>query len=393
MTPSAGVSRPGKMTQMFFNQGEAVDRLNQAAQLASTGESNRKPGQTQMFMEAASLEQALVRKSRTGLYLGLLAVLVVILALVAAFEVPTLLGPPGSDRASVAKHLEAVTLIKQDDEASLLQADATLTDIIKNHPKYLDPQADRALVLEFRWDGLSNQVRSLREKYEALEKEVAIYNKRKEPADWMTKANADIVQMKAMHTQYGDLVSQEEALGREAFKLAQDAFKADNKNLAAVRALAFYYGDQNDADKTSLFVKKYEKLLGKKDGWSELALAELDASPPASAQKRTDGIGHVTEALGRDPGLVRARFLKVAMDVGLKDEAAAKDDVAALAATAPKHQGGKQLLDYLEESLARAQAEKAAEAARAAEAANPPAPAVPPKGAKKAAPPKKPHHH
>ncbi len=380
------------MTQMFFNQGEAVDRLNQQAQLASTGETNRKPGQTQMFMEAASLEKELVRKSRTGLYLGLLAVVVVILALLAALYVPALLGPPGSDRASVAKHAQALTLIRLDDDASLSQADAMLADVLKGHPKYLDAQADRALVLEFRWDGLSNQVRALREKYEALEKEVAIYNKRKEPADWMAKANADIVLMKTMHSQYGDLVNQEEALGREAFKLAQDVFKADSKNLAAVRALAFYYGDQNDGDKTEKFVKIYEKLLGKKDGWSELALAELAASPPASAQKRTDGIGHVTEALGRDPGLIRAKYLKVAMDVGVKDEAAAKDDVAALAAANPKHQGGKQLLDYLEESLARAQAEKAAEAARASEAAAPAAPAPTPKGGKKAPPPKKPHH-
>jgi hypothetical protein len=394
MTPAAGVSRPGKMTQMFFNQGDAVDRLNQQAQLASTGETNRKPGQTQMFIEAASLEQQLVRKSRTGLYLGILAVVVVLAAIAAALYLPALMGPPGSDRASVAKHTQAMTLLRQDDDSSLLKAAAMLAEVLKTHPKYQDAEADRALALEFRWDALSVQVRALRDKYEALEKEVAVYNKRKEPADWMTKANADIALMKTMHSQYGDLVNQEEALGNEAFKLAQEVFKANPANLAAVRALAFYYGDQNDADKNGLFVKKYEKLLGKKDGWSELAAAELDASLPASAQKLADGRGHVTEALGRDPGLVRARYLKIAMDVGMKDEAAAKDDVSALAAAAPQHQGGKQLLDYLEETIARAQAEKAAEAAaKVAEPAPPPTPAPAPKGAKKAAPPpKKPHH-
>jgi hypothetical protein len=386
----AGVSRPGKMTQMFFNQGDAVDRLNQHAQLAATGEVNRKPGQTAMFMEAASLEKALVRKSRTGLYLGLLAVAVVIAAIVAAIYVPAMLGPPGSDRASAAKHAQALTLLRQDDEASLTQADVALAEVLKGHPKYLDAQADRALALEFRWDDLSNQVRSLRETYEALEKEVAIYNKRKEPADWMAKANADIDKMKQMHGQYGQLVSQEEALGREAFKLAQDTYKADAANAAAARALAFYYADQNDADKNAVFLKKYEKLVGKKDGWSELARAELDAAPPASAQKRTEGVGHVTEALGRDPGLVRARYLKIAMDVGAKDEAAAKDDVSALVAADPKHEGGKQLLDYLEDSLARARADKAAEAARVAEANGPTAPVA--VSGKKKAPPKHKNH-
>ncbi|MHB8418337.1 MAG: zinc-ribbon domain-containing protein [Myxococcales bacterium] len=372
-TPT-GMSRPGKVTQMFFNQGEAVDRANQSAQLSVTGEANRKPGQTQMFMAAADLEEKLVRKSRTPLYLGLAALAIVALGAAALLILPQYLGPTGSDRQAVAQDKQALALIRQDDAASLAQADTLLEGLIKTHPKYVDPQAHRALVLEFRADDLQNQVRRLRESYEALDKQVAILNKRKEPADWMQRVNAAIEQMKQMQGKYNPLARQQEALGNQAFALAQAAYKADPGDAWAALALGFYYADHDDADKNALFVKKYQKLLGKKDGWAELALAELDATLPISAQKRADGIGHVTEALGRDPSLTRARYLRVAMDVGLKDEAAAKDDAAALAAANPKHEGGKGLVDYLEEGLARERTAKAEQAARAAEQAKQEAP-------------------
>jgi len=268
------------MTQMFFNQGDAVDRVNQDAQLAATGEVNRKPGQTGDVHGDASLEQKLVGKSRTGWYLGALAAVVLIAAIgrrsicprcsaLPAPITPRREAQPGADAAAARRRAEPHA------------ADVLLTDVLKGHPKYLDAQADRALILEFRWDDLSNQVRSLREAYEALEKDVAIYNKRKEPADWMAKANADIERMKQMHGQYGQLVGQEESLGREAFKLAQDTYKADASNASAARALAFYYADQNDADKTGLFLKKYEKVIGKKDaGPSWRAPSSTRLRPP-----------------------------------------------------------------------------------------------------------------
>lgn len=375
-TPT-GISRPGKVTQMFFTQGDAVDRANRSAQLEATGEAHRKPGQTQMFMEAANLEQKLVRKSRAPLYLGIAAVCVVGLAVAAALVLPQYLGPTGSDRASVAADRQALALIRQDDTDSLTQADAALEAIVKAHPKYVDPQAHRAMVLEFRADAMQNQVHRLREAYEALDKEVAVLNKRKEPADWMQKVNGDIEHMKQMQGDYNKQAKDQEQLGNQAFAMAQSAYKADPGDAWATLALALYYGDHDDADKNALFVKKYEKLVGKKDGWAELARAELDSAPPMSAQKRTEGISHVTEALGRDPSLTRARYLRVAMDVGLKDGPAAKDDLAALLAANPKHEAGKQLVDYLEEVLARQRAAQADQAARAAEQAKPEAAATP----------------
>ncbi len=364
-----GGSRPGRVTQMFFTQGDAVDRANKNAQVAAAGEANRKPGQTQMFMAAADLETQLVRKSRAPLYLAAGLVVAIGLGIAAAMFLPALMGPPGSDRAAVAQYGKAMALVRLDDPTSLAQADSILAAVLKTNPKYLDAEGLRALVLELRADDLSHRVKRLGDSYLALQKEVAVYNARKEPADWMQKVNADIDAMKKMHANYDTLSAQQQQQAKDAFELAQKVYKGAPDNLDALRALAFYYADNDDADKTALFVKKYGKILGKKDGWADLVGAELDAHGPPSDQKRQEGFGHLVDALHHDPGLVRAHYLRVVLDTGAKDEAAAKDDLTALLAANPKHDGGKFLLDTLEESLARDRAEKAQQAARAAEAA------------------------
>ncbi|MHB1846211.1 MAG: zinc-ribbon domain-containing protein [Deltaproteobacteria bacterium] len=357
-------SRPGKVTQMFFAQGESVDRLNDAAQ---RGEANRKPGQTQMFMATSDLEEKLVQRSRMPLYLGLGAVALVLVGLLLASILPSVLGPAGADRRSAADHAKAVALLARDDSQSVATADEMLSQILKGHPHYLDAQGDRALALVFRANDLDLRARRIYEAYDALQRKVTALTKRKEPADWAKLVNDDIAQMKKMHEEYDPLRKEQAADGALAYKLAEEARKADPRDLAALRALAFYYADNGDADRARAMDAAYSKVLGKKDGWSELALAELDAAgDKSSADKRQDGKSHLTEALARDPSLTRARFLRVELDVEGRDLQAAKDDATALTAQNPAHEGGARLVAWLEESLAREAAEKQEREAHAA---------------------------
>ncbi len=379
--PGAGAGyRPGKVTQMFFNQGAAVEQANKRAQVVAAGEANRKPGQTAMFMAATDFETKLAKRSRGPIIGAALAILALVAGIVVYANRQTLFGPPGSDKASLAQVTQALSLLRLDDAGSLKQADEILAGVVKSHPKYLDAQGLRALVLLFRADDLSRRVNRMSNSYLALQKEVAIYQAKKQPDDWLQKVNADIAKMKEMRPNYDGLSGQQSQMEKDAFDLALKVYKVAPDNLDAVRALAFYYADNEDPDKTAAFVKKYVKLLGKHDGWSELVSAELAAHGPDSPDKRAEGSRDAKAALSLDAGLVRAHFLQVLLDVRARDEGAAKDDLASLAAANPKDDGGKWLLDGLDETLARERAEKAAqEAAAAAAAAATASPAPQPK--------------
>ncbi len=365
-------TRPGKVTQLFFSQGESVDRANAEALRAASGEANRKPGQTQMFMATQDFEAKLVQRSRMPLYLGLGAAALVLLGLALASILPSMLGPAGSDRKSVAEHDKAVALLERDDAQSLAAADQSLAKILERRPKYLDAKADRALVLVFRAHDLDLRARRIYDAYDALQRQVTELSKRKEPADWTQKVNEDIAQMKKMHQDYDPLRQEQTTDSNLAYKLADAAHKADPHDAAALRALAFYFADNGDADRTKAMVDAYTKALGKKDGWAMLALAELDVSgDKSSEEKRQAAKGDLTEALARDPKLTRARFLRVELDFKARDLAAAKDDAAALTAQDPAHDGGARLVAWLQESLAREAAAKQERETRAAAAAAP----------------------
>jgi len=360
--------RPGKLTQQFFTKGDSVDRAHEAA---SKGEASRKPGQTQIFSAAADLEEQLARKSRLGLMMGLGVVALLLGAIFFSLILPDLLGPKGSDAASVKAHARAMENIRRDDGQSLALAQKSLGSVVTRKPDYADAMADRSLALGFLAGQKSLQTDRLRASYEALERQVNALGRRKEQADWAQQANDKIAEMKKIRAEYDPLAKEAQALGVESLALAQAALKADPASAAALRALGFNAAELGDAEKEGKLLKSYVKVVGKPDGWAELMEGELAAAGKPSEAKRTAGKAHLATVLKRDPGLIRAYFLLSKLDAAARDELALKVDVSVLAGANPTHDGAAQLLAALQESLAREKAEKDAQAQAQAAAAAP----------------------
>ena len=359
-------TRPGRLTQMFFSQGEAVEAANLQASKAATGEANRRPGQTQMFMQAENFEQELVRKSRLPLYLGLGVAGLVLLGVGAALVLPGLMGPPGADRQAVSDHDTALTLLRKDDPPSLVAADKQLAGILARKPHYVEARADRALLQQFLADDRLWQAERLKAAYDGLFKHVQQLSQHSDPQDAELRAK-DVTAMTGINRQYDTLGKEANAFEVAAGKLIEEAKVADPTNPAVLRARGFIAADHDQSDNTQKLVKLYLHEVAKpRDGWSELILAELATSGKASEEKRQDGIGHIQNVVALDPSLVRARYLRVRLDVMNKKEAAAKDDVGALAAANANHLGGAALLAGLEEELGRERAEKEVRDARVA---------------------------
>jgi hypothetical protein len=329
-----------------------------------------------MFSAAAELEQQLARKSRTGLWVGLGMVLLVIAALFAALMVPDLLGPKGSDSAAVKAHARAFEGIRHDDAQSLDVAQKNLGTVLARKPGYVDALADRSLALGFIAEQKSLQTDRLRATYEALERQVNTLGRRKEPADWAQQANEKIGEMKKIRAEYDPLAKEAQSLAAESLALAQAAQKADPTSVTAVRALGFNAAELGDAEKEAKLLKNYVKATGKPDAWAELMEGELSAAGKFSEAKRTAGKVHLAAALKRDQGLIHAYYLLSKLDAAARDEMALKVDVSVMAGANPAHEGPAQMLAGLQESLARDKAEKEAlaqaQAAAAAAAAAPP---------------------
>jgi predicted Zn finger-like uncharacterized protein len=365
----------GRVTQMFFNQGAELDQRHQSAAGQAPAETQRRPGQTMMFMQAADFEQKLMRKSRAPMVLALVALGVLILALAGVFLWSELMGPAGSDRQAVRDHARAVELLRRDDPQSLQAAEKLLSEVLARKPVYIDAEGDSGLVLNFLAQQKRLQVERLQASIDALNRQVGGLTQRNEPRD------AALAAQKKVWTEYEPLARDEKAMEQQALALINKAGKEDARNAAVIRARAFIAADQDNPDGVTRYQKAYLKEIGKsKDGWSELMLAELATAGKPSEEKRAEGKKHAAEALAIDPGLVRARYLVARLDAEAKDEAALKDSVAALTAANPQHTEGAGLLAALQENLAREKTEKEERAARqaaAAKAAQPPASAKP----------------
>jgi hypothetical protein len=287
---------------------------------------------------------------------------------------PDMLGPAGSDRAGVKAHARALENLRRDDAAGLALADKTLTAVLKRLPKYVEAMGDHSLALGMIAEQKSVQTDRLRASYEALQRQVDLLSRRKEPDNWAQQANDKIAEMKKIRAEYDPLAKEAQSLRQQAFENALAAEKADPANPQALRAMGFNAAQLEDTEREGKLLKSYLKTLAKPDGWAELMGAELSAAGKPSEAKRTAGKAHLTEALKRDPGLIHSYFLMARLDAAARDEVALKADVAALAGANPAHDGAAQLLAGLQEHLAREKAEKdaVAQAQAAAAAAAPP---------------------
>jgi len=360
------LSRPGRMTQMFYNQGEEAEEANLRASRAAVGEANRKPGQSGLFMQAADLEKQLRRRNRAALWLVLVLAAAALLGVLGSMFLPALLGPPGADAQAVRDEAAAVALARKDDIPDLQTADKALAEVIARKPLYVAARADRAMVQQFLSDDRTWQAERLKASYDALVKQVKQINNKNDPADAPQRAK-DMDAMAVMNKQYEALGKQARDFEAQAKALADEAAKAEPKNPAVLRARAFISADHDMAEPAQKLMKQYLHELGKPhDAWSELALAEIDVNGKASEEKRLDGLDHARAALALDPGMVRALYLKVRLDAMNKKEAEARDDASALAAANPAHTGGASQVAGLEEQLVREKLDKEARDARIA---------------------------
>ena len=355
---------------MFYSQGEATEESHVQAAKAAAGETNRKPGQTGMFLQASDLEKQLIRRNRTALYIILVLGIGALLAVLGGMFLPAIIGPPGADRQAVRDRDEALVSLAKDDGQDLLAADKALGDILARKPNYVAAKADRALAEQFLADDRLWQAERLKASYDALVKQVKQITTRNDPNDAPQRAK-DLDAMASINKQYEALGKQAKGFEETAKQLIDEAGKADAKDPIVFRARALIAADHDQAEGAQRLAKQYLHEIGKaRVGWSELALEESDVNGKASEDKRQDGLMHARGVAEVDPSLIRALYLKVRLDTMNKKEAEAKADVAALTAANPAHLGGASLLAGLEEELAREKLDKEAREVRvAAEAA------------------------
>jgi len=360
------LSRPGRMTQMFYSQGEATEQDHLQAARDVAGEAQRKPGQTAVFLQAADLEKQLQGRNRIAVTIILVLVIGGALAIAGALFGPAILGPAGADRQAQKDRDDALVLLRKDDVPDLTAADKTLGDILARKPLYVAAKADRALAQQFLADDRLWQAERLKASHDALGKLMRQLNARNDPNDAPQRAK-DVDAMNSIDKQYEAIGKQAKAFEDQARTLIDEAEKADPKNPIVLRARAFITADHDQAEGAQKLAKQYLHEIGQgKDGWAELALAESDVSGKPSEEKRQEGLAHARAALALDPSLVRALYLELRLDTLNKKEAEAKADVSALTAANPAHTGGAALLAGLEEELNREKLDKQAREARVA---------------------------
>ncbi len=332
-----------------------------------------------MFMQASDLEKCQLKgRNRIALTIILVLVFGTALAVAGGIYGPAILDAPREPTARRSRDRDdALVLVAKDDVTDLQAADKALGDILARKPLYAAAKADRAMVEQFLADDRLWQTERLKASYDALGKQVRQLANRNDPSDAPQRAK-DVEAMNGINKQYEAVGKQARAFedqGQDLDRRGEQGRSQESDRVAG--AGAFITADHDQAEGAQKLAKQYLHELDKgRDGWSELALAESEASGKPSEDKRQEGLLHARGAQELDPGLIRALYLKVRLDTMNKKEAEAKADVGALTAANPAHLGGASLLAGLEEQLTREKIDKevrdarvAAEAAKASAAA------------------------
>ncbi len=278
---------------------------------------------------------------------------------------------PGADPALVAADAKALALFKADDTESLKAALAAWKAIEAKSPDFVPAVANQLMAHVFLNQDLRDEILRVRGQAAGLESEMRKLMEKKEPADWLAKANAlraQLIEIKTQVDALQDEAAKHDERAGELLKLAKSKVEKLGQagdGTAVFRASALYYAvkGHETAEKLADFYRKNpdERKVLHDDprAFGDLAIAGMHAQPRISPERRDKGIAGATKALEKDPKLLRAHLFAAKIYLANKEYPEAKAAVEKLLAANPAHKAGAKLKQDIDQASAAAAAKKA----------------------------------
>ncbi|HET9450509.1 MAG TPA: zinc-ribbon domain-containing protein [Aggregicoccus sp.] len=297
-------------------------------------------------------------RTRAGLWLGLLAALIAVLAFLAWRTV---------HRRSSAFPLEAVSardsasaLLRRDDARSRQQAIASLQQVVQAHPGFVEAQAELVVALaleldDLRFERAQHQLQQRRARRERESLESA-----RSPEGWQQRAE-QLRLTEATHREASALLTRREeaaatraeAARRELLQAVPEEEAAPSERLARARAHALLVAVNGAPGAPALL--EALRASGDPQGWDVIAQAEHALNAAGTSPEVRAAAASALEALRRrDAAFLRAYVLgaRLALASGEGSSAAALADMAL--ALNPAHDGALALQAMAREGRASA---------------------------------------
>lgn len=249
----------------------------------------------------------------------------------------------------ISQEQSAFNQLRLDDPASRKKALAQLDQVIARAPRFLEPKADRVLLLALSLDDLRAPLRPIDAETASLEADIRTLSRAKTPSDWEVRVNA--------------LRDRKAGLARERSRIAEDARAhqadldralaslplasedASPQNLAVIRARAVSAGVEGTG--AALELAERYGTLGDPGGWSALALAEYALNANAPPETVEEVRTKLRDLKSRDPAFLRPYVLLARLDLTQYRRADALSELEAVVALNPDHALARRLLGTL----------------------------------------------
>jgi hypothetical protein len=277
------------------------------------------------------------------------------------------------DRESERARTEALALLALDDAASVEQAAARLSEVLRRAPELKAAAADRALALAVRAAGLGEERDALaarlaarNEERERLPHEAHPGLEAKEPA-----AVSDVVALEAQLRASEERARELSGAARDQLRAVRTAAGDTPEVVRAAAVLHVIAGERDALQKLA----RAERDRGRRDAWVDLAEGWMDARDPdrAGRERALVRLGALASAR---PDLLRGRYLLARAEASLGRRAEAISAVDGVLAANTRHEGARRLREELTAPASAPPAE-APPTATPAEGARPPAVPVP----------------
>jgi predicted Zn finger-like uncharacterized protein len=269
---------------------------------------------------------------------------------------------------------EAVSLLAQDDAASLEQGISRLDAVLRRAPKNRTAESERALAYVLRAAAVAEEGESLAARLAARSAERERLG-REQPAGWeeaVRAAASDVQKLEAEVKTREERVRSLGAASAQALR-RQQAEQGDGPEVA--RGLAAYHALVGERDRARKVVRA-ARDKAPADPWLDLAEGWADASDPerAARERALVELGSLSVA---HPELLRGRYLLARAEASLGRRGEALRTLDALLAANPRHESARRLKDDLASAPPPAPAPAAAVPPAPPDAAAPVVPEAP----------------
>ena len=240
--------------------------------------------------------------------------------------------------------------LRKDDEDSQEKAVARFAGILKEQPGLVEPRANLALALALRVDDTKLSIRRVELEAELLGRRMTKLQEEQSPSDWQNRFTAMQEQREALRAQMEPLKGQLRTLEARLTGVYKELpgelppEASPREKLALARTQAVYFGVRGDAQ-TPIAAERY-RVMGGKDGWDAIALAEYALNGRVADAMLTEAYKQLDVLIAADASFLRAYVLSARIAMQQKRYDAASNALDSTQALNPAHDLSLKLLSW-----------------------------------------------